>query len=392
MNRLPENWAAHFAEARRTHAAADRLRRLDTHRRSGLHIVRNGRPLLNLAGNDYLGLCGEEGLFARFLAETPAEMLLPGATASQLLGGRSMAHEALEDNLKTLYRAPAALGFTSGYQMNLGIISALADRHTLILADKLIHASMVDGILLSGARWHRFRHNDTAHLAELLDRHHSRYPRILIVTESLFSMDGDCADLPALVRLKNSYPNTALYVDEAHAFGVRGRNGAGLAEESGTLHDIDFLAGTLGKAAASVGGYLICRPEVRDYLANRMRPLIFSTALPPVNAAWSAYIVEKMPEFAGRRRRLAAHAERLRGHLQHHYGTAACPSASHIVPLITGSNASALQLAAKLEGYGFYTAAVRPPTVPPDRARIRISLNAAIDGGDIDRLADTLLP
>ena len=188
----------------------------------------------------------------------------------------------------------------------------MSDAQTLILADKLVHASLIDGIRLSSARCIRYRHNDLPQLERLLKEHHASYRQIIVVTESIFSMDGDEADLAALVRLKRSYDNVLLYVDEAHAFGVRGKQGLGCAEESGTIADIDFLVGTFGKAAASAGAYLACRKVIREYLVNRMRTLIFTTALPPVNIAWTLFVVRKLAGMGERREHLAHISRTLR--------------------------------------------------------------------------------
>lgn len=169
---------------------------------------------------------------------------------------------------------------------------ALTDKQSLILADKLVHASIIDGILLSGAPYQRYRHNDYEHLEQLLAKYVHAYEQIIIVTESIFSMDGDIADLGRLVSLKKRYPNIWLYVDEAHAIGVRGENGLGVAEEQDCIRDIDLLVGTFGKALGSMGAYLLCSRTVREYLINTMRPLIFSTAPPPAQIAWTKFLFE----------------------------------------------------------------------------------------------------
>ena len=182
--------------------------------------------------------------------------------------------------------------FNSGYHANTGILPAVSNAQTLILADKLVHASLIDGIRLSSAKCIRYRHNDASQLQRLVSENHNLYAQIIIVTESIFSMDGDKADLCALVRLKKSYSNVLLYVDEAHAFGVRGEKGLGCAEEQDCINDIDFLVGTFGKAIASAGAYIVCRQVIREYLINKMRTFIFTTALPPVNIQWTAWVLQ----------------------------------------------------------------------------------------------------
>ena len=213
-----------------------------------------------------------------------------------MLTGNFTVYEELETELAHLFGTEAALVFNSGYHANTGILPAVSDAQTLILADKLVHASLIDGIRLSAAKCIRYRHNDLAQLERLLKEHHSAFRQIIIVTESIFSMDGDQADLPALAELKRRYGNVLLYVDEAHAFGVRGRQGLGCAEESGCTGDIDFLVGTFGKAAASAGAYIVCRKVIREYLVNRMRTLIFTTGLPPVNIAWTLFVVRRLAD------------------------------------------------------------------------------------------------
>ncbi len=202
----------------------------------------------------------------------------------------------MENSLSQAFGGRAALLFNSGYHMNIGILPAVADSKTLILADKLVHASMIDGIRLSGAQYVRYRHNDLQHLEQLLQKYHDddQIERIIVVTESIFSMDGDETDLAALVQLKKRFAKTMLYVDEAHSIGVRGQQGLGCAEQYNVIQEIDFLVGTLGKALAAVGGYIICHPIIKDYLINKMRPLIFSTAQPPIVMAWANFIFQKV--------------------------------------------------------------------------------------------------
>lgn len=216
--------------------------------------------------------------------------------------GNFTVYTELEQLLAERFNREAALLFNSGYHANTGILPALADKQTVILADKLVHASIIDGILLSGVPFQRYRHNDYNHLETLLKRFSGECEQLFIVTESIFSMDGDIADLRRLVELKKTYPNVVLYVDEAHAIGVRGKNGLGIAEEQGCIADIDLLVGTFGKALASMGAYVICDRTIREYLVNYMRPLIFSTALPPFQIAWTRFIFERLPDFTSSRK------------------------------------------------------------------------------------------
>lgn len=229
------------------------LRRLPDVEHTGRRITASGRTMLNLSSNDYLGLATDTVLQQEFLDGVGGEDRLLSSSSSRLLTGNFMACTGLEHLLAGLFRREAALVFSSGYHMNTGILPALTDAHTLILADKLVHASIIDGIRLSAARCIRFRHQDYAQLERLLVQYHGQYPRIFIVTESIFSMDGDIAPLARLVELKRRYPGVMLYVDEAHAIGVRGRTGLGIAEEQDCIGGVDLLCGTFGKALASVG-------------------------------------------------------------------------------------------------------------------------------------------
>ncbi len=353
------------------------LRRLPRLTHKGRFVETDGKELLNLSSNDYLGLAADRNLRAEFLESLTPDSFLPSASSSRLLTGNYAISEQLENALATLFGSEAALVFNSGYHANTGLIPAITDSQTLILADKLIHASLIDGIRLSEARSIRYRHNDLNQLERLVARYASEYERILIVTESIFSMDGDEADLPRLVSLRRSYADKVwLYVDEAHAFGVRGKQGLGCAEEKGCTHDIDFLVGTFGKAAASVGAYIVCRKVVRDFLVNRVRPFIFTTALPPVNLMWTHFIVQRLPQMADRREHLSSLATLLRTSLQMQ-GLSTC-STSHIIPILAGSSTEATRLARQLQRYGFYVLPIRPPTVPEGTSRLRISLTANI--------------
>ena len=233
------------------------LRTLPEARHDGIWIWQDGRRMLNLSSNDYLGLASDAALQDEFWRSVPERDRLLSASSSRLLTGNFTAHRELEALLAGRFGRESALTFSSGYHANTGILPAVADAHTLILADKLVHASLIDGIRLSAAQSIRYRHQDYRQLRSLVEKHHAAFGRIIIVTESVFSMDGDVAPLAALAELKRMYPNVMLYVDEAHAIGVRGKHGLGIAEEQGCLREIDFLCGTFGKALASVGAYVV---------------------------------------------------------------------------------------------------------------------------------------
>lgn len=341
----------------------------------GQEVIVNGRRMLNLSSNDYLGLASDLDLRREFLESLTPETFVPSSSSSRLLTGNFAVYEQLEQQLATAFGTEAALVFSSGYHANMGILPAVSNAQTLILADKLVHASLIDGIRLSPARCIRYRHNQYEQLERLLAAHHAEYERIIIVTESIFSMDGDEADLRELVRLKRLYPNVLLYVDEAHAFGVRGRNGLGCAEEQGCIGDIDFLVGTFGKALASAGAYIVCRKVIREYLINKMRTFIFTTALPPVVIQWTSFLLARLPDFQQRRDALQSISRELTEIVENQGFE--CPSTSHIVPMIVGGSDAAVQKAEELQRKGFYVLPVRPPTVPEGTSRIRFSLTAS---------------
>lgn len=350
-------------------------------------IEKEGQLMLNLSSNDYLGLASRADLQKAFLEEWKEKEYPFSSSSSRLLTGNFTVYAQLEQLLAERFNREAALLFNSGYHANTGILPALADKQTLILADKLVHASIIDGILLSGAPFQRYRHNDYDHLEALLKRYAGAYEQLFIVTESIFSMDGDVADLRRLAALKRSYPNILLYVDEAHAIGVRGKNGLGIAEEQDCIQEIDLLVGTFGKALASMGAYVICNLTLREYLINTMRPLIFSTALPPFQIAWTRFIFERLREFAPLRERLAQTSRMLAEALK---GKGGEITESHIVPYILGDNNACILKTEELQRKGFYCLPVRPPTVPKGTSRIRFSLTADVTEKDVKQLIKEL--
>lgn len=363
------------------------LRRLPDVVHDGRWIIRDGHRMLNLSSNDYLGLAVRSDLQAEFLASEYARNLPLSSSSSRLLTGNFSVYSALEQHIAMSFGREAALLFNSGYHANTGILPALADKHTLILADKLVHASIIDGIRLCDTDFLRFRHNDYGHLERILSGNAKDYETIILVTESIFSMDGDVADLPRLVSLKRQYPNVMLYVDEAHAIGVRGERGLGVAEECGLMSDIDLLVGTFGKAMASMGAYLVCSDVIRSYLVNKMRPLIFSTALPPFQVAWTLFLWQKLESLGRERLKLRNQSRRLAKSLSGRGGEI---SDSHIVPFIIGDSMECVRVSEELQRKGFYCLPVRPPTVPKGTSRIRFSLTATVSDEEMDGLIGTI--
>ncbi|MEI6638643.1 MAG: 8-amino-7-oxononanoate synthase [Chlorobium sp.] len=374
----------------------DDLRALDRYRvlpdisaRDGKDIVVNGQNMLNLSSNDYLGLGDDKAMLATYTQTFRETAHAMTSSSSRLLTGNHPLYNQLEEALATLYGREAALVFNSGYHANIGMIPALSGRHDLVLSDRLNHASIIDGLKIGDAPWQRYRHRDYDHLEELLAGAADRYRQVFIVTESVFSMDGDLADLARLVALKEKY-GALLIVDEAHGVGVFGARGLGLCEAVGVVQGIDIITGTFGKALASTGAYAIMSTLVKEYLINTMRSFIFTTALPPVILGWSLVTLAQQSAMQREREALLQLADTLRQEL---IGRGCeVPGESHIVPLITGSNTLAVALAAKLRTAGFLCMPLRPPTVPEKSARIRISLRSTLQWEDIARIPELVLP
>lgn len=347
----------------------------------------SGENRLDLSSNDYLSLGQRcEEFREEFLDRFPDASF--SSSASRLLSLKQKHHNALEDYLSSLYGKPALL-FNSGYHANVGCIGALSLPGTLILCDKLIHASVVDGLKIAGSEFKRFPHNDIVKLRRILEKESGKHERILIVAESIYSMDGDTAPLHELAAIKKEYPETMLYVDEAHAFGVRGEKGLGLAEELHLIDEIDLLIGTFGKAAASAGAFAVCSEELKSLLVNTARPFIFSTALPPVNIAWTRLMVEKITGMEEERRKLAALSRFFSDTIEQITGKPT-GSDSQIIPYLTGDAAKALAIASRLREAGIIALPIRRPTVPPGGERIRFSLGAAMTQETVQPALDLL--
>lgn len=377
--------------------------RLDNLRREGnfreIPRMASG-DIIDFSTNDYLGLGSNPDIQAAFFAD-PASLQVPmTSSAARLLAPRQIEYDNLEIALRLLYSRrrgddTGALLFNSGYHANTGLIPALASGNgTMILADRLVHASIIDGIILSKAKFARFRHNDTAHLRELLEKHSGEFRNILVIVESVYSMDGDRADIEALLGLRREFPNVALYVDEAHAFGVLGPRGLGLVADSSAPWEVDVVVGTFGKAAASMGAFAITDAATRDYLINSSRSFIFSTALPPMQVAWSRFTLSKLLYGNTQREHLSHLAGELNRVLRQF---SVIPiEESHIQPLVIGDPKEAVDLSNRLLTlYGIKALPIRKPTVPAGTERLRFSLSAAMSMDDIavlDRALRDLLP
>lgn len=354
----------------------------------GKWIHLDEKKMLNLSSNDYLGIASDQKMRQDFLSNLDIDKAIFSSSSSRLLTGNYPVYQKVERLLTDLYKKESALVFSSGYHMNMGILPAIVDKNTLILADKLVHASIIDGIRISSAQCIRYRHQDYRQLEELLDKHHAGFRSMIIVTESIFSMDGDVSPLPLLVQLKKKYPNTFLYVDEAHAVGVRGLNGLGIAEEEDCIPEIDLLCGTFGKAFASMGGFVVCSKIFRDYLINRMRTFIFTTALPPIQLEWSFFVLNQMINMKEERIWLRKSSQTVKEALEEKGFTST--SSSHILPVVIGDSKETILKAGEMQRKGFYMLPVRPPTVPEGTSRLRISLTAGITSAELNQLIQNL--
>lgn len=348
----------------------------------------NDSPCVDLTSNDYLGMASNTVLQERFLSTVDFGRMQFTSSASRLLSHRQHPYRELEETLADAYGCgKQALLFNSGYHANTGMISAFAGTKAYILADRLVHASIIDGIKLSGLPFARFRHNDYAHLDRLAAKAYNEGYRLIIIAESVYSMDGDCADTDTLTAIKKRYPGSVLYIDEAHGVGVEGPAGLGLCKASAYFEDVDIVIGTLGKALASSGAFAITSPMLRTYMINKSRSLIFSTAIAPINVLWSRFTFLQSLGMDTERQKLKKLGEALANELK---TVGARSHTGHIQPFITGNPLRAVELSEKLREEGFDVLPIRTPTVPPGTDRLRFSLSAALNLEDISRLGNAL--
>ncbi len=352
--------------------AENRLRKIPPHRRD--------RKLTDLCTNDYMGIARRANEWRQEFSHRFPDIAM-SASASRLLASEQEIFYSLEAYLEDKYKKPAIL-FNSGYHANVGLVTSLNVAGTLWLADKLIHASVIDGLRMSHAEFLRWNHNDISHLRKILEREHNRHDRIIIVCESVYSMDGDIAPLKEIVSLKDEFNNVMLYVDEAHAIGVFGHEGLGMCVDSGILEKTDILVGTLGKACGSSGAFSVTSDIMKAYITNTARSLIFSTAIAPVNAAWSLMMLEKLASMDEERAHLKKISDIFRKGIEQITDTPN-PSRSAIVPLMTGNASRAASVSESLEARGILALPIRRPTVPPGGERIRFSLNATLTENQI---------
>ncbi len=382
-----ERWIAPMLHQLR---AEGRGRTLQTLSRAGGRCVIDGRHYLNFSSNDYLDLAGNPSVLSR-AAET-LRRHGAGAGASRLVTGTLPCHVELEEALAAWHSREAALVFGSGCLANLGLIASVVNRKDVVFADKLVHATILDGILLSRARLYRFPHNDVDQLDRLMTRAAAARgagARFLVATESVFSMDGDRAPLQQIAQIARRH-EAMLLVDEAHALGVFGPQGAGRVPELELVDHVNACTATLSKALGSYGGFVTCSRELRALVINRARTFIFSTGLPPasVGAAHAALEIIRAASHLGRT--LLERADRFRRQL-HAQGLNVMQSTSQIIPLLTGDNSKALRLSARLKTEGVLAMAIREPTVPRGSARIRLSVTLAHSDDDLRRTAEVLV-
>ena len=347
--------------------------------RQTAHVTCNGHGVMLLCSNNYLGLADHPALAAASIAAI--EQYGTSSGASRLVSGTMELHEQLEHAVASFKQREAALIFNSGHAANTGIIPALVGRGDVVFSDRLNHASIIDGILLSGARLVRYPHNDFEALAALMEKY--ARGRTLIVTDGVFSMDGDVAPLAELVALKQRH-GALLMVDDAHGSGVLGERGRGSAELLGVGSDVDIQMGTFGKALGSFGAYAAVSSEVRDFLINRARSFIFSTSLPPSVLAASLAAVElvQTPEGDRLREQLSSNTRFFRNSLTE-AGFRIPDGSTQIVPIVIGSAATTMQFSEALLSEGFFAQGIRPPTVPAGTSRLRFTLMATHTHADL---------
>lgn len=374
---------------RRLAFLGDELARIDSEgRRRWLRVAAgapgpvielDGRPVINLSANNYLGLAGDPRLAA---AAREALDQGSGSTASRLIAGNRAEHQALENELAGFHGAEGARLFNSGFQANVGIIDALAGAGDLILSDALNHASLIDGCRLSGARVVVYPHGDVGAVARLLAEHRAGARRCFLVTDALFSMDGDVAPVAALAQLADDH-DAALVVDEAHAVGAQG-DGRGVCAAAGVIPEV--LVGTLGKAFGAFGAYAVGSAELAEFLLHRARSFVFTTALPAsvVAAGRTGLAIAASAEGAMRREQLAARIRQLAEGLAARTLLAPGAGGSAIFPVLLGAEARALAWCNALLERGFFVQAIRPPTVPAGSSRLRVALMADHEPTQID--------
>lgn len=347
----------------------------------GKFIHFNNKKLLNLSSNDYLGISTDDDIKDNFLSKYNGKIQNPSA---RLLGGTNKVYLELEDLLSSLFKKESCLLFNSGYHANVGIYSSLLSKEDVVFIDKLNHASIIDGIKLSGAKIIPFSHTNYNDLEEKLKKYRNNFKNSIISSESLFSMDGDFCNLEKLIGLKEKY-NSLLFIDEAHSFGVFG-NGIGYCREKNQLENIDLIMGTFGKAIGSYGAFAVGDKVLIDYLINCARSFIFSTALPEISVSYSKYIIENHILS----NKLQEELFEITNYTHDKFKNLKILGNSYIIPIVQGDNEKSVNLSNKLIENGFYILPIRYPTVKKGSERIRISLNSKITKNEINKLFEII--
>ncbi len=348
-------------------------------------IYLEGDKYIDFASNDYLGLTNHPGIRRKSIEYV--EKYGTGSAASRLLSGNSVLYEKLERKLADFLQKESGLLFGSGYLANIGVISAFSGTDTLIISDELVHASIIDGIHLCKAQFSKFNHNDMKHLKQLLEAKRSNRENVLIVADSVYSMEGDTAPLDELVEIKDRY-GCFLYLDEAHGIGVFGEHGGGLAEEAGLSQKVDIIMTTFGKALGNYGAFVACDGVVRQFLINKARSFIFSTALPPAVIGGVDCAIDVLVNEPVRRDVLKKNYEYFREGLRE--TNLEIRGNAHIVPVIAGTERHALEIAGYMFENRIFAPAIRPPAVPSNSARLRFSITCDHQKEDLDKVIELL--
>ena len=353
--------------------------------KNGKYIYFDGKKLLNLSSNNYLSIGNNKELEEEFFCNYYKKEAF-SSSSSRLLTGNETIYFDLEESLSKLYNKDKSLLFNSGYSANLGIIQGLFNKNDVIFCDKLNHASIIDGIRLSEAKMIRYNHLDYNHLEKLLNKERNNFKTACIISESLFSMDGDLADIDKLIELKNKY-NCLLMVDESHSFGIYGKSGLGCCEN--TKEDVDIIMSGFGKGCGSFGAFCTGSREIIDYLINKARSFIFSTSLPPINIAWTNFIINKIfPIYEEKRNNLLKLSKYFKEQLEN-IGFKN-NSESYIIPIILNDEDILIKTQKYLIENGFYVLPIRYPTVPKNSPRFRLSLTSDINEEDISNFIQIL--
>jgi 8-amino-7-oxononanoate synthase len=339
-------------------------------RNDNMHIEIDGIKYIDFSSNDYLNLSNHPEM-VNVLIES-AQKYGVGTGGSRLLGGGFELHNELENKIANFKLKEAALFFNSGYQANIGLIQALYKKGDVIFVDKLIHASIIDGIRLSGIDFFRFKHNDIDDLKSKLEKNRENFKRTLIITESVFSMDGDIANLCEIAKLKDKY-DFQIFVDEAHATGIFGKNGSGIVEELDLIDKIDFIMGTFSKALGSFGAYIACQKSYKEYLINKCRSFIFSTSLPLSIVSANIKSIDIIQNEPIRRIELKRKVNYIRNLFKK--SNIKILGETQIIPIILKDNKKAIKISEKLKDLGYWVQPIRYPTVPKNQARLRLSIN-----------------